>query len=38
MDLTIIEVMPLGDIEQDRLDQYLPLSHGARAPRPSASR
>jgi GTP 3',8-cyclase len=26
MDLTIIEVMPLGDIEEDRLDQYLPLS------------
>src|SRR2546423_4161681 len=26
MDLTIIEVMPLGDIEENRLDQYLPLS------------
>lgn len=26
MDLTIIEVMPLGDIGEDRLDQYLPLS------------
>jgi cyclic pyranopterin phosphate synthase len=26
MDLTIIEVMPLGDIEPDRLSQYLPLS------------
>src|ERR1051325_5530173 len=26
MDLTIIEVMPLGDIEPNRLDQYLPLS------------
>jgi len=26
MDLTIIEVMPLGDIEESRLDQYLPLS------------
>jgi cyclic pyranopterin phosphate synthase len=26
MDLTIIEVMPLGDIEPSRLDQYLPLS------------
>ena len=26
MDLTLIEVMPLGDIEDDRLDQYLPLS------------
>lgn len=26
MDLTLIEVMPLGDIEESRLDQYLPLS------------
>ena len=26
MDLTIIEVMPLGEISEDRLDQYLPLS------------
>ena len=26
MDLTIIEVMPLGDVGEDRLDQYLPLS------------
>src|SRR5206468_9125813 len=26
MDLTIIEVMPLGDIGEERLDQYLPLS------------
>jgi len=26
MDLTIIEVMPLGDIGEDRLGQYLPLS------------
>jgi GTP 3',8-cyclase len=26
MDLTIIEVMPLGDIDQSRLEQYLPLS------------
>ena len=26
MDLTIIEVMPLGEIGGDRLDQYLPLS------------
>ena len=26
MDATIIEVMPLGDISEDRLDQYLPLS------------
>jgi cyclic pyranopterin phosphate synthase len=26
MDLTIIEVMPLGEIGEERLDQYLPLS------------
>jgi cyclic pyranopterin phosphate synthase len=26
MDITLIEVMPLGDIGEDRLDQYLPLS------------
>src|SRR5258705_3333670 len=26
MDLTVIEVMPLGDIEESRLEQYLPLS------------
>jgi cyclic pyranopterin phosphate synthase len=26
MDLTVIEVMPLGDVGQGRLDQYLPLS------------
>jgi cyclic pyranopterin phosphate synthase len=26
MDMTLIEVMPLGDIEESRLDQYLPLS------------
>jgi cyclic pyranopterin phosphate synthase len=26
MDLTVIEVMPLGDIDEDRLAQYLPLS------------
>jgi cyclic pyranopterin phosphate synthase len=26
MDLTIIEVMPLGDVGETRLDQYLPLS------------
>ncbi len=26
MDITIIEVMPLGDVGEDRLDQYLPLS------------
>jgi cyclic pyranopterin phosphate synthase len=26
MELTLIEVMPLGDIEPSRLDQYLPLS------------
>ena len=33
MDLTFIEVMPLGDVGEGRLDQYLPLSHGAGAPR-----
>ncbi len=26
MDMTIIEVMPLGDVDEARLDQYLPLS------------
>ncbi len=26
MDLTVIEVMPLGDIGEDRIEQYLPLS------------
>jgi cyclic pyranopterin phosphate synthase len=26
MDMTVIEVMPLGDIGEDRIDQYLPLS------------
>ncbi|MGP0042977.1 MAG: GTP 3',8-cyclase MoaA [Rhodomicrobium sp.] len=26
MDLTLIETMPLGDVEGDRTDQYLPLS------------
>ena len=26
MDLTLIETMPLGDIDRDRTDQYLPLS------------
>jgi cyclic pyranopterin phosphate synthase len=26
MDMTLIETMPLGEIEGDRLDQYLPLS------------
>ena len=26
MDLTVIEVMPLGDVDELRLDQYLPLS------------
>ncbi len=25
MDLTLIEVMPLGEVEQDRIDHYLPL-------------
>lgn len=27
MDLTLIEVMPLGAVETERLDQYLPLDH-----------
>ncbi len=31
MDMTLIEVMPLGEIEGDRTDQFLPLSV-ARAP------
>jgi cyclic pyranopterin phosphate synthase len=26
MDMTVIEVMPLGDIDAERIDQYLPLS------------
>ncbi len=26
MDLTVIETMPMGDIDGDRIDQYLPLS------------
>ena len=26
MDLTLIETMPMGDIGEDRLEQYLPLS------------
>ena len=26
MDLTLIETMPLGEIDGDRTDQYLPLS------------
>jgi len=26
MDMTVIEVMPLGDIGEERLDQYMPLS------------
>jgi cyclic pyranopterin phosphate synthase len=26
MDLTVIEVMPLGDVDEARLDQYLPVS------------
>ena len=26
MDLTLIEVMPLGEVEEDRLDHYLPLT------------
>jgi cyclic pyranopterin phosphate synthase len=26
LDLTLIEVMPLGEVEEDRIDHYLPLS------------
>jgi len=26
MDMTLIEVMPLGEIDGDRVDQYIPLS------------
>ena len=26
MDITLIEVMPLGEVEEDRFDQYLPLN------------
>jgi cyclic pyranopterin phosphate synthase len=32
-DLTLIETMPLGEIDEDRTDQYLPLSEGAQADR-----
>ena len=32
LDLTLIETMPLGDIDGDRTDQYLPLSHRPRPP------
>ncbi len=31
MIMTLIETMPLGDIEGDRTDQYLPLSISSRA-------
>ena len=27
MDLTLIETMPLGNIDEDRVDQYIPLTH-----------
>lgn len=30
-DVTLIEVMPLGDVEEERLDQYLPLDRVRRA-------
>lgn len=30
-DVTLIEVMPLGDVEEERLDQYLPLDDVRRA-------
>jgi len=26
MDMTLIEVMPMGEIDEDRVDQYLPLT------------
>ena len=26
MDLSLIEIMPMGEVEEDRIDQYLPLS------------
>ncbi len=26
IDVTLIEIMPLGDVDQDRMDQYLPLT------------
>jgi cyclic pyranopterin phosphate synthase len=29
-DATLIEVMPLGEVEEDRFDHYLPLAGGAR--------
>ena len=32
-DLTFIETMPMGDIDDDRPEQYLPLSRGPRAAR-----
>ena len=30
-DFTLIETMPLGEVEEDRADRYLPLVPGARA-------
>ena len=38
MDLTVIETMPMGEIEVDRTDQYLPLSLLQRAISSSNSR
>src|SRR5215470_6926118 len=38
MDLTIIEVMPLGDVGEGRLDQYLPLAMVRSMSRPCAQR
>ena len=35
MDLTVIETMPMGEIDEDRTDQYLPLSEAARRSRTS---
>jgi cyclic pyranopterin phosphate synthase len=37
MDMTVIETMPMGEIEEDRTDQYMPLSL-LRANLPNSSR
>jgi cyclic pyranopterin phosphate synthase len=33
MDMTVIETMPMGEIEEDRTDQYMPLSMLSEQPR-----
>jgi GTP 3',8-cyclase len=38
MDLTLIETMPLGEISEDRTDQYLPLSQMTSLTKPAARR